>query len=221
MGERQRLGVQDALWLEMDRAHQPDGGRLLDLDRDADRLGSLPRRRAGAAVGPLPRVPQRRRCAPRTAPGTGRSSAGDPFETRLRARQCCPKPGGDAELQELIASRRTVPLDRGEPLWQVTCVDGFKGGSAVVFRSHHAIADGMRMVQIAMSLFDASPDGGAILAPAVQLHAATPRPPGQAVRQQLLDGASSLAKELAELATEMNSASARWSPIRSAWPASR
>jgi diacylglycerol O-acyltransferase len=128
---------------------------------------------------------------------------GDPFDTHLE-HLTLPKPGGDAELQQLIASRRTVPLDRGEPLWQVICVDGFKTGSAIVFRSHHAIADGIRMVQIAMSLFDATPDGGAILAPAVQLHAAAPRPPGQAVRQQLLDGASALAKELAELSTEMN-----------------
>ena len=43
-------------------------------------------------------------------------------------------------------------------------IDGFQGGSAVLPRTHHAIADGIRMVQLAMSLFDAAPEGGPILA---------------------------------------------------------
>jgi diacylglycerol O-acyltransferase len=72
-----------------------------------------------------------------------------------------PAPGGDAELQELIASQRTLPLDRGEPLWQDVLVDGFHGGSAVLFRTHHAIADGIRMVQVTLSVLDTSPDGSA------------------------------------------------------------
>ena len=73
-------------------------------------------------------------------------------------------PGGDLELQELIASQRTVPLDRSEPLWHAVLVDGFHGGSAVLFRAHHAIADGIRMVQLTLSVFDTSPD--ATVAPA-------------------------------------------------------
>ena len=77
-----------------------------------------------------------------------------------------PEPGGDAELQELIASQRTVPLDRSEPLWRAVLVDGFHGGSAVLFRAHHAIADGIRMVQLTLSVFDASPDGAAVRPPA-------------------------------------------------------
>jgi diacylglycerol O-acyltransferase len=71
------------------------------------------------------------------------------------------EPGGDAELQELIATQRQVPLDRSEPLWRAVLVDGFHGGSAVLFRAHHAIADGIRMVQLTLSVFDTSPDGTA------------------------------------------------------------
>ncbi len=33
----------------------------------------------------------------------------------------------------------------------------------MILRTHHAIADGMRMVELAMSLFDAAPEGGPIL----------------------------------------------------------
>ncbi|HYF71748.1 MAG TPA: WS/DGAT domain-containing protein, partial [Nocardioides sp.] len=70
-----------------------------------------------------------------------------------------PAPGGDAELQELIAQQRVLPLDRGEPLWRAILVDGFHGGSAVVFRTHHSIADGVRMVQLVLRIFDTTPDG--------------------------------------------------------------
>ncbi len=73
-------------------------------------------------------------------------------------------PGDDAALQDFIGSQRTSPLDRDKPLWRMFFVDGYKGGSAIVIRTHHAIADGIRMVQLSMSVFDAAPEGGAILA---------------------------------------------------------
>ena len=197
MGERQRLGVQDALWLEMDR---PTNLMVVDTlvwtatPIDWERFRAVVRERL------WDRYPAFRSIPVQAVDGAWYWEAhpGDPFDTHLE-HLTLPKPGGDAELQELIALAADGPARSREPLWQVICVDGFKTGSAIVFRSHHAIADGIRMVQIAMSLFDATPDGGAILAAPVQLHAAAPRPPGQAVRQQLLDGASALAKELAEL----------------------
>ena len=81
-------------------------------------------------------------------------------------------PDDPRSLHELVAAHRTEPLDRDRPLWRVLWVDHYLGGSALVTRSHHAIADGMRMVQLSMSLFDASPEGGAILAPAVHHYGA-------------------------------------------------
>ena len=58
MGERQRLGVQDALWLEMDKP-----GNLMVVDSlfwtaepiDWDSYLEA----TGAALGPLPRLPKR------------------------------------------------------------------------------------------------------------------------------------------------------------------
>ena len=88
-------------------------------------------------------------------------------------------PDDPRSLQDLVAAHRTEPLGLDRPLWRVLWVDRYLGGSALVMRSHHAVADGMRMVQLSMSLFDASPEGGAILAPAVHhygAHAATPTP---------------------------------------------
>jgi diacylglycerol O-acyltransferase len=69
-----------------------------------------------------------------------------------------------------------------------------------VTRTHHAIADGIRMVQLGMSLFDATPEGGAILAPAVVLHNAKELDSAGSAEQQLRDWSTSLARELAELA---------------------
>jgi diacylglycerol O-acyltransferase len=197
MRERRRLGVQDALWLEMDR---PSNLMVVDslvwtaTPIDWDRFEAVARERLWE------RYPVFRSVAVRAEDGAWYWEERPDFEfddhlTHL----VLPDPGGDAELQELIASQRTVALDRDRPLWLMFCVDGFKGGSALVTRTHHAIADGIRMVQLAMSLFDATPEGGAILGPAVHLHAAKEHEAAASVDQQLRNWSASLARELAEL----------------------
>ena len=95
------------------------------------------------------------------------------------------KPNDPRALQELVGAHRTEMLDRNKPLWQAIWVKRYRGGSAMILRSHHAIADGMRMVQLSMSLFDASPQGGPIIAPAVTQQGAQPHPPGQSLAQRV------------------------------------
>lgn len=195
---RTRMGVQDALWLEMDRP-----SNLMVVDSlmwtaepiDWDRFEGVVRERL------WDRFPVFRSVAVHSTDGDWywEERVDDRFESHL-TRVRLPKPGGDAELQELVASQRTTPLDRSRPLWQMFCVDGFHGGSAVLTRTHHAIADGIRMVQLAMSLFDATPEGGAIIAPAVQLHAAQSNDSPRPLIDQLRHEASALAEEMAELA---------------------
>lgn len=171
MSERQQMGVQDALWLEMDR---PTNLMVVDSlmwtsdPIDWDRFVAVAKERLW----------DRYRVFRSVAVQDGghwywEETTADSFESHL-VRVDLPRPGGDAELRELVASQRTVPLDRSQPLWQIFCVDGFHSGSAVLSRTHHAIADGIRMVQLAMSLFDAAPDGGAILPPPVHQGSARP-----------------------------------------------
>ncbi|GAA2145344.1 wax ester/triacylglycerol synthase family O-acyltransferase [Nocardioides koreensis] len=157
MGERQKLGVQDALWLEMDKP-----GNLMVVDSlfwtaapiDWDRYRDVARERL------WDRYPVFRSVVVRGEDGAWYWEEQPDADLEARYEQVVlPEPGGDAELQDLIASQRTVPLDRREPLWRAVLVDGFHGGSAVLFRGHHAIADGIRMVQLALSVFDATPDG--------------------------------------------------------------
>ncbi|HWQ11943.1 MAG TPA: wax ester/triacylglycerol synthase family O-acyltransferase [Roseiflexaceae bacterium] len=69
-----------------------------------------------------------------------------------------PAPGDQGALQELVSDMMSTPLDFTKPLWQFHLVENFEGGSAVITRLHHAIADGIALVQVLLSLTDDSPD---------------------------------------------------------------
>jgi diacylglycerol O-acyltransferase / wax synthase len=70
-------------------------------------------------------------------------------------RATLPAPGTDAELQALAGELYAPALDRSKPLWELTLVDGFaEERFAVVYKTHHAMADGISAVDIGMLLFD-------------------------------------------------------------------
>ncbi len=166
---RRRLATQDALWLEMDR---PNNLMVVDslvwtaTPIDWERFRRVARARL------WDRYPAFRSCVVGSRDGAWfwEEQQHVDFDDQI-SHVDLPAPGGVSQLQELIAAERTVPLERSRPLWKMYCIDGFNGGSALFTRTHHAIADGIRMVQLAMSLFDATPTGGAVIGPAVVLHA--------------------------------------------------
>ena len=159
MGGRQRLSDQDALWLAMDKP-----GNLMVVDSlfwtaepiDWDRFREVMRERFWDRYAAVRSVVVRDEDGGFCWEEVPGAELDDRFE-----RVVLPAPGGDAELQDLIATQRVLPLDRGEPLWRAVLVDGFHGGSAVLFRTHHSIADGIRMVQLVLRVFDVTPDGEA------------------------------------------------------------
>lgn len=170
MVERQRLGAQDALWLEMDKP-----GNLMVVDSvfwtatpiDWPRFRDIFKERL------WDRYPVFRSVVVRGDDGAWYWEEQPDADLEQRYEKVrLPAPGGDAELQRLIAQHRVAELDRDEPLWHVLLVDNFHGGSAVVFRAHHAIADGIRMVQLAFSIFDTEP-GRASGARAARAHPAS------------------------------------------------
>jgi diacylglycerol O-acyltransferase len=63
---------------------------------------------------------------------------------------------GEAQqaLQDLVGELAMVPLDPGRPLWQIQLVEDYEGGSALVVRIHHCIADGIALISVTMSLVD-------------------------------------------------------------------
>lgn len=68
------------------------------------------------------------------------------------------KPGGDAQLRAFLEKKVRRPLDRSRPLWETWLVDGYEGGSVVFSRLHHAMADGIALAQVMLTLTDPSPD---------------------------------------------------------------
>ncbi len=68
-----------------------------------------------------------------------------------------PRPGGDEALRDMVSDLMSAPLDFTKPLWQVHLIDGYRGGSVILARIHHCIADGIALVRVMLSLTDESP----------------------------------------------------------------
>lgn len=80
----------------------------------------------------------------------------DPFFniTAHLHRIALPAPGGKPELQALVSDLMSAPLDFTKPLWHFHVIENFNGGSALLGRLHHSIADGIALVQVLLSLTD-------------------------------------------------------------------
>ena len=64
------------------------------------------------------------------------------------------KEGAQAALQKRIGELAMTPLDRRRPLWQMHLVEDHEGGSALIIRIHHCIADGIALIAVTLSLVD-------------------------------------------------------------------
>jgi len=155
----ERMNPVDAAWLQME---EPTSlmviTAVLWFDEPVDwaRLTDLVRERL---VAPYPRFRQR------VVPG-GLLSApvwedmpGFSVEAHLR-RTWLPPPGGPEALAPRVGESMSTPLDSARPLWELHLFDGYESGSALLVRVHHAIADGIALGRVLMSLTDASAEGG-------------------------------------------------------------
>ncbi len=173
MVRRRQLSTQDQFWLEMDR---PNNLMVVDAvmwttePLDWDRMRAVMDERFAG------RYPVFRSLAVHDDDGSWwwEESADYDLDNHVEM-MTLDDPNDPRGLQRLIADRRTRMLDRSKPLWEAIWVEEYLGGSAVVLRSHHSIADGVRMVELALTLFDAGPDGGSVHDPGVTTHAAKPR----------------------------------------------
>jgi diacylglycerol O-acyltransferase / wax synthase len=75
-------------------------------------------------------------------------------------RATLPAPGGEAELHAYAGEQVSVRLDPDRPLWSAHLLDGYGSGSAILLRTHHAIADGTALVQALLTLVDAPAEAG-------------------------------------------------------------
>lgn len=70
-----------------------------------------------------------------------------------------PSPGGEAELQEFASSVLSQVLERDKPLWDVHVISGLKEGrGGLIWRLHHALADGVSGAELMKLLLDPTPE---------------------------------------------------------------
>ena len=62
------------------------------------------------------------------------------------------------DLQDRLAVLAVQPLDPDHPLWQFHLLENYQGGSALIARIHHCIADGIALIGVTQSMVD----GGAL-----------------------------------------------------------
>ncbi|MES2423686.1 MAG: wax ester/triacylglycerol synthase family O-acyltransferase [Pseudomonadota bacterium] len=64
------------------------------------------------------------------------------------------KAGEQAALQDRVAKLAMQPLDARRPLWQFHLIEDYEGGSALIARIHHCIADGIALISVMMTMVD-------------------------------------------------------------------
>jgi diacylglycerol O-acyltransferase len=149
----ERMSKVDTAWLRMDSASnlmmivgvwviQP-GIRYQDLaQRLEDRLLKYPRFMQKAVED--------------SAGATWVNDAGFDMAHHLVVEKLPAAPDGNPQtaLQNRLAALSMEPLDRERPLWQFHLVEHYNGGSALLVRIHHCIADGIALISVTNSLVD-------------------------------------------------------------------
>ena len=61
-------------------------------------------------------------------------------------------------LQHRCGELAMTPLDPERPLWQFQLIEDYEGGSALIARVHHCIADGIALISVMLSITDGGND---------------------------------------------------------------
>jgi diacylglycerol O-acyltransferase / wax synthase len=69
-----------------------------------------------------------------------------------------PSPRDKATLQRMISDLTIIPLDKEKPLWQVHIIENYGEGCVLFVRIHHAIADGIALIRLLLSMADIEPN---------------------------------------------------------------
>ncbi len=152
----QRITVQDALWLNMDR---PNNLMIIDSvlwfegTPDWDAVREVIRERMIDRFPVFSSKPVKRQ--------DGMYWVTDPkFDIdRHLVRADLPNPATVEQAQQYVDRQRSTPLPKTRPMWvfhlmdNVVRADG-SSGAVVMARFHHSIADGVRLVQVVLGLCD-------------------------------------------------------------------
>lgn len=159
-GEVTPLGAEDARLLALEAG--PIRGHTVRVLLVADSPGgaAVPALRSAieARLGALPRWRQRLVPAPDQPSGLGWQD--DPtFEVARHVNTVHTSDAVDGdELRRIVAAIMATPLDRGRPLWTVDVVPRLADGRwAIVWKVHHALADGVTAMRAGARLLWTEP----------------------------------------------------------------
>jgi WS/DGAT/MGAT family acyltransferase len=153
------MSATDAGFLYLDRPHAPLqiasivwlSGRI-----SVDELAA----RVEARIGRVPRYAQRAMPVPFALGHPLWEDVAD-FDAREHVqRWALPAPAGEHELCELAAQLLARPLARDRPLWEMHLIEGdHDGRSALLFKVHHCMVDGISGVRLLDEILDSEPRG--------------------------------------------------------------
>ena len=155
MAHGEQLSPVDTAWLRMDRPNNLMmivSVLMLAPPVDLDRLERL-------LADRLTGIPRFRQYVEKNARGFAWVDDPNFAITHHVTRVRLPGAGGRAQLENFVSTLATQPLSRARALWQVHIIEDYEGGAALVVRIHHAIADGIALVGVMLSLTDFTPDG--------------------------------------------------------------
>jgi diacylglycerol O-acyltransferase / wax synthase len=119
------------------------------------------------------------------------------FDIRRHLHEVKLKRGSDAELKTLAGKILSKVMDRQHPLWDLTWVHGLKGNrSALIFRLHHCLADGVAGVGIMNVLMDASPVAPRLPKRKLRLRVPPPRDVMTSIASGFVDSYGEFAKRI-------------------------
>ncbi|HEX7716060.1 MAG TPA: wax ester/triacylglycerol synthase family O-acyltransferase [Marmoricola sp.] len=148
---RHRMAPADAAWLRMDR---PTNLMVVNSVMWFDEPLDPTALRQVLADRLVERFPRFRQCAVEDHGVWWEDAEAFDLEAHLHEVEL-PAPAGRTELEQFVAEQLSVPLDRSRPLWDLYVVSPYEGGgTALYFRMHHAIADGIALTRVLLSLTD-------------------------------------------------------------------
>jgi len=209
VGPHRRMPAQDSLWLSLDR---PENLMVVtsvlwtESPIDPARLRSVVSDRLLAKYPVYLQRAVRRGGPARTI--TWETDVGFDLNDHLVVCEL-PAPGDRETLQDFVAARRGEPLDPKHPLWTIDLLQGYRGGSAVVCRTHHSMADGIRLTQVLFGLLD--PVGQDEAALPVKVGGTGPR--RDPVAQPVARVGASLLRALGAAGTKLQDRAARINPL--------
>jgi len=176
---RQSMSVQDELWLTMDRPNNlmvVDGAMIMEQPADLEQVRDVFR-----VTGE--RFPVFGRRAVRGRRGWVWEDDPDFDLDRHVTAVELPEPADMATLQRFMAEQRSEPLPMDRPRWCAFVVTNLRlpdgtAGSAMVSRFHHSIADGVRLVQVILSMCEAAEPGERAVEAVVSRKSASAHGPG-------------------------------------------